>query len=233
MKKWAVPVYIRGFDSFKPPMSRFCLWKAASFTRFWSLQLPFLAWFKRFWSHIFTQGDLIYEVLISGKTRYILYIMYIRGFDLASDTQSGCYLRGFDLQHHKIRRLYARGFDLSAGGAQGADSRGLYLSPTCGIPKTRSKPRKWGDAGRGRRWTPNVIHFHKKATRYWESNWTVSTKNVDFCRKRGRKNGAAPHKRGWNSQKAVKSNNTLQSLPINKNRNDHTENGTIDEIKTS
>lgn len=122
--------------------------------------------------------------------------MYIRGFDLASDTQSGCYLRGFDLQHHKIRRLYARGFDLSAGGAQGADSRGLYLSPMRGTPKTRSKPRKWGDAGRGRRWTPNVIHFHKKATRYWESNWTVSTKNVDFCRKRGRKNGAAPHKRG-------------------------------------
>ena len=74
MKKWAVPVYIRGFDSFEPPMSRFCLWKAASFTRFWSLQLPFLAWFKRFWSRIFSQGDLIYEVLISGKTIYILYI---------------------------------------------------------------------------------------------------------------------------------------------------------------
>lgn len=127
----------------------------------------------------------------------------------------------------------ARGFDLSAGGAQGADSRGLYLSPTCGIPKTRSKPRKWGDAGRGRRRTPNVIHFHKKATRYWESDWAVSTKNVAFCRKRGRKNGAAPHKRGWNSQKAVKSNNALQSLPINKNRNDHAENGTIDEIKIS
>ena len=77
--------------------------------------------------------------------------MYIRGFDLASDTQTGCYIRGFDLH---------------AGMAQGADSRGLYLSPTCGIPKTRSKPRKWGDAWRGRRWTPNVIHFHKKATRY-------------------------------------------------------------------
>ena len=30
---------------------------------------------------------------------YILYIyiMYIRGFDLASDTQTGCYLRGLDL----------------------------------------------------------------------------------------------------------------------------------------
>ena len=69
--------------------------------------------------------------------------MYIRGFDLASDTQTGCYLRGLDLQHHKIRRLYARGFDLSAGGAQGADSRGLYLSPTRGTLKTRSKPRKW------------------------------------------------------------------------------------------
>ena len=67
-------MYIRGFDSFEPPMSRFCLWKAASFTRFWSLQLPFLAWFKRFWSRIFSQGDLIYEVLISGKTIYILYI---------------------------------------------------------------------------------------------------------------------------------------------------------------
>lgn len=34
MKKWAVPVYIRGFDSFEPPMNRFCLWKAALFTRF-------------------------------------------------------------------------------------------------------------------------------------------------------------------------------------------------------
>ena len=75
--------------------------------------------------------------------------MYIRGFDLASDTQTGCYLRGFDLQHHRFRRFYARGFDLSTGKAQGTDSRGLYLSPTCGIPKTRSKPRKWGDAGRG------------------------------------------------------------------------------------
>ena len=147
MKKWAVPAYIRGFDSFKPPMSRFCLWKAALFTRFWSLHLPFLVWFKRFWSRIFSQGDLIYEVLISGKTIYILYIMYIRGFDLASDTQTGCYIRGFDLQHHKIRRLYARGFDLSAGRVQRSDSRGLYLSPTCGIPKTRSKPRKWGDTG--------------------------------------------------------------------------------------
>ena len=87
------------------------------FTRFWSLHLPFLVWFKRFWSRIFSQGDLIYEVLISGKTIYILYIMYIRGFDLASDTQTGCYIRGFD------------------------------LSPTCGIPKTRSKPRKLGDTG--------------------------------------------------------------------------------------
>ena len=73
---------------------------------------------------------------------YTIYIMYIRGFDLASDTQTGCYIRGFDLQHHKIRRLYARGFDLSAGVAQGADSRGLYLSPTRGTLKTRSKPRK-------------------------------------------------------------------------------------------
>ncbi len=87
-KKWAVPAYIRGFDSFKPPMSRFCLWKAALFTRFWSLHLPFLAWLTRFWSlHLpflawltrfwsrnFSQGDLIYEVLISGKTIYIYYI---------------------------------------------------------------------------------------------------------------------------------------------------------------
>ena len=98
-KKWAVPAYIRGFDSFKPPMSRFCLWKAALFTRFWSLHLPFLAWLTRFWSRNFSQGDLIYEVLISGKTIYIyyIYIMYIRGFDLASDTQTGCYLRGLDL----------------------------------------------------------------------------------------------------------------------------------------
>ena len=30
---------------------------------------------------------------------YTIYIMYIRGFDLASDTQTGCYIRGFDLQH--------------------------------------------------------------------------------------------------------------------------------------
>ena len=73
-KKWAVPAYIRGFDSFKPPMSRFCLWKAALFTRFWSLHLPFLAWLTRFWSRNFSQGDLIYEVLISGKTIYIYYI---------------------------------------------------------------------------------------------------------------------------------------------------------------
>ena len=71
--------------------------------------------------------------------------MYIRGFDLASDTQTGYYIRGFDLQHHKIRRLYARGFDLSDSVAQGADSRGLHLSPTRGTLKTRSKPRKWGD----------------------------------------------------------------------------------------
>ena len=78
---------------------------------------------------------------------YTIYIMYIRGFDLASDTQTGCYLRGFDLQHHKIRRLYARGFDLSAGVTQGADSRGLYLSPTRGTLKTRSKPRKWVTLG--------------------------------------------------------------------------------------
>ena len=127
----------------------------------------------------------------------------------------------------------ARGFDLSAGVTQGVDSRGLYLSPTRGTLKTRSKPRKWGDAGRGWRWTPNVIHFHKKATRYWESDWAVSTKNVDFCRKRGGKNGAAPHKGGGNSQKSVKSNNALQRLPINKNRNDHAENSTMNEIKTS
>ena len=157
------------------------------------------------------EGCIIHEVLIShflpGRLDlrgfdlrkdniYTIYIMYIRGFDLASDTQTGCYIRGFDLQHHKIRRLYARGFDLSAGVTQGADSRGLYLSPTRGTLKTRSKPRKWGDAGRGWSRTPNVIHFHKNATRYWESDWAVSTKNVDFCRKRGGKNGAAPHKRG-------------------------------------
>ena len=218
MKKWAVPAYIRGFDSFKPPMSRFCLWKAALFTRFWSLHLPLLAWLTRFWSRNFSQGDLIYEVLISGKTIYIYYIynVYTRFWSRLRHSDGLLYTR-FWSSAHKFRRLYARGFDLSAGVAQGADSRGLYLSPTCGIPKTRSKPRKWGDAGRGRRWTPNVIHFHKKATRYWESDWAVSTKNVDFCRKRGGKNRAAPHKRGWNSQKAVKSNNALQSLPINSN----------------
>ena len=218
MKKWAVPAYIRGFDSFKPPMSRFCLWKAALFTRFWSLHLPFLAWLTRFWSRNFSQGDLIYEVLISGKTIYIYYIynVYTRFWSRLRHSDGLLYTR-FWSSAHKFRRLYARGFDLSAGVAQGADSRGLYLSPMRGTSKTRSKPRKWGDAGRGRRWTPNVIHFHKKATRYWESDWAVSTKNVDFCRKRGRKNGGVPHKRGWNSQKAMKSNNTLQSLPINRN----------------
>ena len=41
----------------------------------------------------------------------------------------------------------ARGFDLSAGVAQGADSRGLYLSPTRGTLKMRSKPRKWVTLG--------------------------------------------------------------------------------------
>ena len=30
---------------------------------------------------------------------YTIYIMYIRGFDRASDTQTGCYIRGFDLQN--------------------------------------------------------------------------------------------------------------------------------------
>ena len=187
MKKWAVPAYIRGFDSFKPPMSRFCLWKAALFTRFWSLHLPFLAWFKRFWSQERQYIYYIYNVSMRfwSRLRHSDGLLYTRFWSSA----------------HKFRRLYARGFDLSAGVAQGADSRGLYLSPTCGIPKTRSKPRKWGDAGRGQRWTPNVIHFRKKATRYWESDWAVSTKNVDFCRKRGGKNGAAPHERGWNSQK--------------------------------
>lgn len=62
MKKWAVPSYIRGFDSFKPSMSRFCLWKAASFTRFWSLQLPVPAWFKRFWSQERRDIYYIYNV---------------------------------------------------------------------------------------------------------------------------------------------------------------------------
>ena len=58
MKKWAGPAYIRGFDSFEPPMSRFCLWKAASFTRFWSLSG--------------LKGSAMYEVLISswGFTRF-------------------------------------------------------------------------------------------------------------------------------------------------------------------
>lgn len=107
-------------------------------------------------------SGMIYEVLIShflpGRLDlrgfdlrkdniYTIYIMYIRGFDLASDTQTGCYIRGFDLQHHKIRRLYARGFDLSDSVAQGADSRGLYLSATRGTLKTRSKPRKWVTLG--------------------------------------------------------------------------------------
>ena len=33
-EKKTVPAYIRGFDLFEPPKNRFCLWKAASFTRF-------------------------------------------------------------------------------------------------------------------------------------------------------------------------------------------------------
>ena len=75
--------------------------------------------------------------------------MYIRGFDLASDTQAGCYIRGFDLQHHKLRRFDSRGFDLSAGGAQRSDSRGLYLVPEARDRKSRSKPRKCGTIGNG------------------------------------------------------------------------------------
>ena len=61
--------------------------------------------------------------------------MYIRGFDLASDTQTGCYIRGFDLQH------------TSSGGFM---HEVLISLLAWRIPKTRSKPRKWGDAGRGR-----------------------------------------------------------------------------------
>ena len=203
MKKWAVPAYIRGFDLFEPPKNRFCLWKAASFTRFWSLQLPFLAWFTRFWSRIFSQGDLIYEVLISGKTIYILYIMYIRGFDLASDTQTGCYIRGFDLQHHKIRRLYARGFDLSDSVAQGADSRGLYLSPMRGTPKTRSKPRKWvtlGEDGGGHQmW----FTFIKKQQDIGNQIGRFLRKTLLFAGKEAGKTGLLPireveiHKKWW------------------------------------
>ena len=203
MKKRAVPAHIRGFDSSEPPMSRFCLWKAASFTRFWSLQLPFLTWFTRFWSRIFSQRDLIYEVLISGKTIYILYIMYIRGFDLASDTQTGCYIRGFDLQHHKIRRLYARGFDLSTGEAQGADLRGLYLSPTCGIPKTRSKPRKLGDAGRDRGRHQMWFTFIKKQQDIGNPIGRSLRKTLIFAGKGAGKMGLLPiregeiHKKQW------------------------------------
>lgn len=86
---------------------------------------------------------MIYEVLISKSLPGRL---DLRGFDLRKDniyTIYIMYIRGFDLQHHKIRRLYARGFDLSDSVAQGADSRGLYLSPMRGTSKTRSKPRKW------------------------------------------------------------------------------------------
>ena len=92
--------------------------------------------------------------------------------------------------------MYLRGFDLVLEVPRIGERYKPRESAPCVTPAERSKPRKWGDAGRGRRWTPNVIHFHKKATRYWESNWAVSTKNVDFCRKRGRKNGGVPHKRG-------------------------------------
>ena len=172
------------------------------------------------------EGCIIHEVLISplaasGMTYEVLISQFLpgrldlRGFDLRKDNIYILYISCIYevlISPPTLRRAAicevlislsqisacsnARGFDLSAGVTQGADSRGLYLSPMRGTSKTRSKPRKWGDAGRGRRWTPNVIHFHKKATRYWESDWAVSTKNVDFCRKRGRKNGGVPHKRG-------------------------------------
>ena len=112
------------------------------------------------------EGCIIHEVLISplaasGMTYEVLISQFLpgrldlRGFDLRKDniyTIYIMYIRGFDLQHHKIRRLYARGFDLSDSVAQGADSRGLYLSPMRGTSKTRSKPRKWvtlGEAGGG------------------------------------------------------------------------------------
>lgn len=173
MKKWAVPAYIRGFDSFKPPMSRFCLWKAALFTRFWSLHLPFLAWFKRFWSRIFSQGDLIYEVLISGKTIYILYIMYIRGFDL------------------------------SAGRAQGSDSRGLYLLPMRGTPKTRSKPRKWSDTGETGDGHQMWFVFIKKQQDIGNQIGRFLRKTLIFAGKEARKTGLLPiregeiHKKKW------------------------------------
>ena len=69
-KKWAVPAYIRGFDSFKPPMSRFCLWEAALVTRFWS-RFGDLRGFDL--SHIPPKG--IYEANITPAA-------YLRGFDL-------------------------------------------------------------------------------------------------------------------------------------------------------
>ena len=43
---------------------------------------------------------------------YTIYIMYIRGFDLASDTQTGCYLRGLDLTQSAFGMI-VRNFCLS------------------------------------------------------------------------------------------------------------------------
>ena len=89
--------------------------------------------------------------------------MYIRGFDLFEPPKNRFCLCEVLISPPTLRRAAicevlislsqlsacsnARGFDLSAGRVQRSDSRGLYLSPTCGIPKTRSKPRKWGDTG--------------------------------------------------------------------------------------
>ena len=184
---------------------------ARVYTRFWF-----------FWAAyepiLLMEGCIIHEVLIShflpGRLDlrgfdlrkdniYTIYIMYIRGFDLASDTQTGCYLRGFDLQHHKIRRLYARGFDLSDSVAQGADSRGLYLSPTRGTLKTRSKPRKWvtlGEDGAGHQmW----FTFIKKQQDIGNQIGRFLRKTLIFAGKEAGKTGLLPireveiHKKWW------------------------------------
>ena len=185
MKKWAVPAYIRGFDSFKPPMSRFCLWKAALFTRFWSLHLPLLAWLTRFWSRNFSQGDLIYEVLISGKTIYIYYIynVYTRFWSRLRHSDGLLFARSWS---HSVRFRPAPMHEvlISLLAWRRELIHEVCISPRCAEPPKRDQnlvnrlpewhwPRKYPFGGRGERSKPrkspkrdqNLVNdtaFHKQ-----------------------------------------------------------------------
>ena len=94
MKKWAVPVYIRGFDSFEPPMSRFCLWETVSFTRFWS-RFRDLRGFDL--SHIPPKG--IYEANVTPAA-------YLRGFDLVHCAIFGMIVLNFCLSVNSVKYYY-------------------------------------------------------------------------------------------------------------------------------